>query len=130
MRGKALFPKGNKFNAKKIRDCDGKIVADSKAERDFLIHYFAIKEEAGLVKHICKWPTVHLTEYINWKLDYKYFDCKIDQWIYTDVKGVEGERFRVLKALWKTIGPSILEIAKKDYKTGLWKIERIRPGVK
>lgn len=120
------YPKRNKFNAKKIRDCNGVVVADSKAERDFLLHYLALREKAGEIKDITKWPTVKMTPFISWKLDYSYIEVDTGELIYTDVKGVEGERFRILKNLWKTVGTTTLEIAKKDYRTNTWKIERVR----
>ena len=123
------FPKRNKFNAKKIKDCDGKIVADSKAERDYLLFNLALKEKSGLITDITKWPTVQMTDYIKWKLDYSYIEVPTKKLIYVDVKGVEGERFRLLKALWKTVGKATLEIAKKDYASGTFKIERVTGGL-
>lgn len=103
--------RGNKFHAKKVQDNNGNLVADSKDERE--CHKFLnLKQLANEISKVEKWPTVELTPYIKWKIDFSYIED--GQKIFCEFKGCEGERFRLLCQLWKTHGPGPLEIIKKS----------------
>ena len=120
---KPKFPKPNKFNAKKVKDFNGKVIADSKAEREYYTRNLFLREKIGEIKNVTKWPTIQLTPFIDWKLDYSYYEKETKPTIYVDVKGVETGEFRLKKNLWKTHGRGPLEIAKKTT-GGKWVIKR------
>ncbi len=123
--------RGNKYNARIVRDANGKVIAESIAEFDFS-YILDLRKKAGEIKDVQKWPLVWLTEYAKYKPDYSYFEKSSNEVVYVDVKSDKTEkeaRFRLIKQLWKTLGPGQLEIAKKEIVkgrwTGRWKTKRV-----
>lgn len=124
--------RGNKYNARKVRDANGKVIAESIAEFDFS-YVLDLREKAGEIRDVQKWPLVWLTEYVKYKPDYQYFEKSSNQIVYVDVKSkitlTGGGRFGVIKELWKTHGPGPLEIVIKEIVkgrwTGRWKTKRV-----
>lgn len=104
------FPKRNKFSAVKIKD--GARTYDSKLEAAVgqILH---LREKAKEISDIKHQVVVHLTRaQISYRADYSFFDVKTKSTVHVEAKGVEGERWRVIKNLWKFYGPTVLEIWK------------------
>jgi len=120
------WPKRNKYGAKPVYE-GGVRVADSKAERAYQVH-LELLAKAGEVTEIVKWPTVQLTRYVKWKLDFSHVDVATGETIYTDVKSpaTQGGRVPTLKQLWKEFGPGRLQIAMYNYKTKQWMIKETK----
>ena len=100
---------------------------DSKAERERYIQ-LKVLESAGEIAHLqyhcC---VVTLTDVgLTYKPDFTYRENNID--IYEDVKGVETDRWKIIKKLWRGYGLSILRVAKPIYsKSGIrFKIQDIQ----
>jgi len=58
-------------------------------------------------------PVIDLTCEIKYKADFYYLELKTMRWIYAEVKGVTGERFAVIKQLWRYHGDGLLQIVKR-----------------
>jgi len=117
----------NKYHAKKVKDSTGKVIADSRIERDYGRDFLPLMEKAGELSEVERWPTVHLTAIIKWKLDYSFIEA--GKRVYIDVKGGKGTqdgRFLTLCQLWRTHGPGELRIATYDYKVKVWQHKSIK----
>lgn len=76
-----------------------------------------LKQKAGEIKDLKRQPQVFLTAaQITYRPDFKYTDSKTNIDVYVEVKGVETERWRVIKKLWTRYGPGDLEIWKGTHK--------------
>jgi len=129
------FPKPGPFNKKKrskynnviIRDpLTGKKAYDSKLEA----HYHAellLQERAGLIKDVRQWPSVELLPDIRYKPDFYFIDVKTGHEIWVDTKGVIGERYRLIRKIWRLFGPGTLqEVMKMAYPRAGWHIKEIK----
>lgn len=47
---------------------------------------------------------------INYKADFAFFDLEKQRMIYAEAKGLECERWRMIKKLWIHVGPSDLQV--------------------
>lgn len=108
-------PKRNKFNAKKVRDINGKVLYDSMLERDYHAE-LKLREAAGDIRDLVYHPQLYLTEAnVGYKPDFHYIDSKTGKPIFVDTKGVETSgRFAVIKKLWKVYGQGELHIVKRS----------------
>lgn len=121
--------KPNKFNAKKVRDLTGKIIADSTIERRFETEWVTLNLGSKKIIDFCKWETVRLTKYVKWKVDFNWYDNEYGCRVWCDVKGGRGTqdgRFTTLLQLWRQFGPGPLLIATFDYKSEKWMIKEIK----
>lgn len=65
----------------------------------------------GLLKDVVHHPAaVSLTRFVTYKPDFRAHDLKRDILIYIEFKGFLGERFRVIKNLWREFGQTPLQI--------------------
>ena len=102
----------NKFNAKRALSDLTNRWYDSTAERDYA-DILRLRELAGEIQDVRAQPVIDLTCGINYKCDFHYFEIKKERWIYAEVKGVETERFRMIKKLWHYHGDGLLQILKR-----------------
>lgn len=115
---------GNKYNAKKTRVAGEDREFPSQGEATAFI-YFRELERAGKIKELTRYPSVRLTKAsIAYKPDWSYIDLKTGEKRYVDFKGVETDRFKMIKKLWAYYGPGVLEIVKGK---GFMVAEAIRP---
>jgi hypothetical protein len=76
---------------------------------------------------VVRYPTVHLTEArISWKVDFGMGTAGggVE---FAESKGVETERYRMLKKLWTVYGPGTLRIFKADRRGNPVQVEVIVP---
>jgi len=103
-----MFPKRNKYGNRIIKDpVTGKKAYDSKLECRYHCQLI-IREKAGEIKDVKQWPSVELLPDIRYKPDFYYVDVDSGHEIWVDTKGVIGERYRIIKKLWRLFGPGIL----------------------
>ena len=104
-----------KFNAEAIVS-DGKH-SPSKIEHAVFFQ-LELREKNGEITDLKKNPTVELLStplgLIKYKADAGYSDKDGPRWV--EVKGVEGERWRIIRKLWSLFGPGPLEVYKGTYK--------------
>lgn len=98
----------NKFGAICSKSSGGRSFA-SKGERD-CYEYFKLLERAGELDSIECQVTSQLTAGITHRTDFKYFDLKLGESIWAEYKGLEDQRWRDIKKLWKFYGPGRLRI--------------------
>lgn len=115
----------NKFGAVKTRGTSGRLF-DSKAERD-RAEELMLLERAGEIRDLVEQPRVELEPGIRFKPDFSYVER--GRLVHEDVKGVETERFRLIKKLWRLHGPSVLRITKRrSRKAGFQVTQEIAGG--
>jgi hypothetical protein len=122
----------NKYGAKRTV-VDGQSFP-SKLEADVYCH-LKMLEKAGELEELVRQPTVYLTDAkISYKPD---FQCSIPRiktddgiriWgtVYIEAKGLETERYRLIKKLWKHYGLYPLHVYKANRK-GVYLAEEIIP---
>ena len=49
---------------------------------------------------------------VMYKADFRYYDMKLKRDIWAEFKGVETDRWSIIKKLWKCYGPGLLRIYK------------------
>lgn len=118
--------RSNKYNAKKSHALSSPRLFDSKAEADFR-DVLAAREKVGEICEIVEQPVINLDSEIKYKPDFSYWELKLadpqcfeplvdyekTRQVWVDVKGVETDRFRLIKKLWRYHGPGPLEIVKR-----------------
>ena len=120
--------RGNKYHAVRSKSLITKRWYDSGAERDFA-DVLAAREADGLITDLVAQPVIELGPdgEIKFRADFVYWEFEVDRvdynckpvktrQVWVDVKGVETERFRIIKRLWKYNGPGPLEIVKRKGK--------------
>lgn len=100
----------NKYGAKRTTN-DGRSFA-SKLESN-VYSMLKLMERGGLIKNIRCQQTVELTPRVKYKSDFTVFDIKLDQDVWVEAKGFEGERWRVIRNLWLDLGPGLLRVYKQ-----------------
>jgi len=121
--------KENKYRAVKAKSVFTGRMYDSKAERDFRNWLFA-REENGELHSVQEQIGVDLGSDITWKCDFLYYEIKTERWLYAEVKGVETERFRMVKKLWRHNGPGLLQIWKRRNASSAFRVtQEIMPLV-
>ena len=83
---------------------------DSLAERDRHTE-LTIFQAAGKISDLKRQTRVELEQDIFYRTDFDYVSNGIR--VYEDVKGVETERFRLIKKIWRLHGPGELLIVKR-----------------
>lgn len=101
---------GNEKTVYGGRTYDSKAEADRAAELDLQKRGNAIRAWAAQV-------TVQLTPEIKYRADFLVCELSGDAY-YEDVKGVEAERFRIIRQLWPQFGPLPLHVLKRRKKGG------------
>jgi hypothetical protein len=77
---------------------------------------YALRERASEISDLTRYSTVFLSDArISYKPDWSYIDLGTGLRNYVEVKGVETERFRLIKKLWRAYGPGPLEIWKGSW---------------
>jgi len=102
----------NKFSAKRAKSNLTNRWYDSTAERDYA-EILKLRELADEIRDVTAQPVIDLTCDINYRCDFHYFEISTERWIYAEVKGVTGERFAVIKKLWRVHGDGLLQIVKR-----------------
>ncbi len=103
-----MFPKPNKYKAKRTKNQYGEFPSIGEAE---CYAMFMIRLKAGDISKIDRYPTVLLSRAkISYKPDWYYENSQTQA--YVDFKGIATERFNLIKKLWKYYGPAPLEIWK------------------
>ncbi len=104
-----LRKKGLKYGNHIIRDpLTGKKAYDSKLERDYHI-VLSLREKAGEIRNVRQWPSVELLPDIRYKPDFYFVECDSGREVWVDTKGVIGERYRIIKKIWRLFGPGVLQ---------------------
>lgn len=55
---------------------------------------------------------VWLTQTFRCRIDFKFFDRRLNQYIWADFKGAETARWKTIKGLWTEFGPGPLQVYK------------------
>jgi hypothetical protein len=70
-----------------------------------------LRVKAGEIRELREQQTVRLTRaQIAYKADFSYVDCETGKTVWVEAKGVQGERWRIIKRLWVEYGPGPLEV--------------------
>ena len=89
---------------------------DSRLERDRW-NELEMLERAGAISDLELKPHLKLSEAeIGYTPDYGYMQD--GRQVYEDAKGVETERFRIIKRLWRPYGYGLLRITKRKDRKG------------
>lgn len=103
-----MIPRRSKYGARRTaalgRSFDSGAEADRGGELTLL-------EQAGELAGLTFQPRLELEPGIFYKPDFSYVER--GRVVYEDVKGVETERFRLIKKLWRLHGPGPLRITKR-----------------
>lgn len=119
------FPKRKmKFGNHIIKNpVTGKKAYDSKLERNY--HAVLLyREKGGIIEDLCQWPSLELLPGIRYKPDFYYRECDSRREIWVDTKGVLGERYRIIKKLWRLFGPGVLQ--EVMFSRGKWSVKEIK----
>lgn len=99
----------SKFGA--LRTTIGARTFDSKGEA-YRAGQLALLERAGEISDLQHQVTFRLTDAeITYRADFTYQEK--GRMVAEDFKGVETERFRIIKKLWQHYGPCLLRITKR-----------------
>ncbi len=110
LRLKKLGRGKNKYNAKRTEIRGEAVGFPSRGEAD-AFQYFKKLEAIGVISALRRYPTVRLTAAeISYKPDWEYLDVGTGERRMVDFKGVETERFRLIKRLWKHYAEHPLEV--------------------
>lgn len=100
----------SKFGAK--RTTIGARTYDSKGEA-YRASQLALLQRAGEISDLQHQVTFRLTDAeITYRADFTYTEK--GRLVAEDFKGVETERFRIIKKLWEYYGPCLLRITKRS----------------
>lgn len=121
-----MFHKGARFNAYKRVDIQG-ISFASKLEAA-LYQQLQLEELAKEIEILKIQDTLYLSEArICYRADFKIKNLKTGEVEWAEAKGFEGDRWPIIKKLWKAYGPGKLKIYKGTYRK-LKLVEEILPG--
>ena len=115
----------NKYGAIRTRDafCRNRWF-DSKGEADRGAD-LRLLERAGEISELQFQVTFHLTEArVSYRADFVYREK--GRIVAEDFKGVETDRFRLIRQLWRVYGPCLLRVTKRRRK-GFAVVEEIMP---
>lgn len=102
----------NKYNAKKQEFAGRKFDSGLEVETYKLL---LLREKAGEISDINHQVQTHITAArVGYRADFRYFCKRRKEYIYAEAKGLDGERWQVIKKLWTVYGLGKLEI----YKSG------------
>lgn len=69
-------------------------------------------QKAGEISTIECQVTTRLTAGITHKTDFKVYDLRLNEPVWVEYKGIEDQRWRDIKKLWRVYGPGRLRIYK------------------
>jgi hypothetical protein len=100
----------NKYRNVRI-ESDGRSFA-SKLEHS-VYEILKLREKAGEISDIQCQVSIRMYPFdIRWIPDFTFVDSQTKELIYCEAKGLESDRFVVIKKIWRIIGPAKLEIWK------------------
>lgn len=89
---------------------------DSKLE-SAVYDLLKVRQEAGEIEILKTQDVVRLSDAeITYRADFKIRNVQENRIEWVEAKGVETDRWRIIKKLWKHYGPGRLEIWKGTYK--------------
>lgn len=69
------------------------------------------REQAGEISDLARQPTIRFKALdISYKADAVYFNKTQGRAVYVEFKGVLTDRWRLIKKIWKVMGPGPLEV--------------------
>ena len=122
MKRKARMPqmgRANKYNvAPKSRRWSPIFKAhfDSMAEMNYGHHLYA-RQQNGEIHSLERQKNVRISEpegvfHMNTRVDFYYYDNRLDCWVWDEFKGMELGLFRQLKLAWARWGPGLYRVTK------------------
>lgn len=99
----------NKYKAEATDGFPSKL---EKAVHDLLL----LRQRAKEIKDIKRQVRVTLTAGIASKIDFSFLEIETNETVYCEAKGMSTERWTMIKKLWRSYGPSKLEIWGGTYK--------------
>lgn len=96
---------------------------DSEAERDRAAE-LRLLEAAGEISGLEEQPRLEIERLVFYRPDFKYVE-RDGRLVYEDVKGAEGERWRVIVRLWAIHGPAPLLVTKRARKRDGFRVVRV-----
>lgn len=131
--GAAKRKKGNKYGAKRATSNLPELAGrsfHSQLERD-RAGELVILLRAGAIRDLVFQPRVMLTEAdISYHADFSYQQRNATgdwQTVYEEAKGMEGDRWRIIRALWRVYGPGTLLVTKRVGDGGIMVADAIVP---
>jgi len=97
---------------------------DSKAE-SHCFSFLQALEKAGEIRDIETQQTIPLVAGIRLRVDYVFFDIKLNEQVFGEYKGFETPEWLLKKKLWKVFGPGRLRIFMGNWPR--YKIEELIP---
>jgi len=114
--------KQHKYNAKKTV-VEGQSFPSGLEARTWT--YLRVLEQQKELTELSRQATVTFPIVdIKYKADMKYTNKK-GQTVWVEAKGMEGDRWKIIKKIWKALGPGDLEVY-KDRGNGLYLAETIK----
>jgi len=102
------FSKKNKFGAKRTNGFPSRL-------ESAVFDHLKIREGAGEIADIKRYPSVELQGGIRWKVDFSFVEIASSKLVYAEAKGVATADYRIKLRLWKSDPPARLEIWKGKY---------------
>ncbi len=122
---KGLGAKRHKFGAKRT-SVDGETFP-SRLEANLYTH-LKIQQVGGYITDLKRHGTVMLSDAkVSYKPDFQAFHVEHSEQVYYEAKGMETDRWRLVKKLWKYYGPGRLFVYKANWK-GVYVDEEIIPS--
>ena len=104
--------RGNKYNARAIRDSDGYFSSLGEWRR---WQGLKLMQRGDLISLLERQPLIKFPAGdppITYRPDFKYYDPMVEKMVWEDFKGVETMRFKLICLLWAQFGPGELRITK------------------
>jgi hypothetical protein len=130
----AAIKKQNKYGAKRS---DGRLEKEnlgysfaSGLEAALFTEYLRPLELAGQIRDLRPQPQLYLEingERFGYKPDFEAYDLNLGETVWYEAKGAEGERWAMIKKLWRAVGPGRLRVFKGS-KTKFRMTEELRPN--
>jgi hypothetical protein len=83
---------------------------------------------AGVIADLQEEQTITLMPGVTYQADACYFDVQFGERITEEVKGKEGERWRLVRNVWRLVGPTWLLVVKRNRDGAIVVTQRIPPG--
>lgn len=118
-------PSKSKYHAVRATSLNGRSYS-SKIERD-RGDFLELLQKAGAIVNLKYQPRYFLSmAQISYHADFEYKERRGNGWvtIAEDVKGIETDRFRIIKRLWLCYGECPLRIVKRQ--GSVWQSEELR----
>ena len=103
---------------------------DSKAEMKYA-HCLYAQEQAGEIRDLQFQVTTRLCKGITLRIDFKYWDEHIDEWVWDEYKGFPTDMWKLKRNVWAGgLGPGLLRVTKWANKVVGYTHTDIWPGRK